>query len=159
MEFKKPKFKEFNLSIPHNVLENEVDLDIIDSIRRNITEIKNEEIEEKDAKLKQMEQDLLDLNDIINSFKELVFEQSEMLDEVDSSINATVDNVDEGLEDLKIADEYQSKAMKRTVTVLGGASVGGALLGGVGSLLGTIPGLIGGGVGTGAGAAAGLKIT
>ena len=166
MDIKKPQFKEINISLPFvNICDDVSNLNNIDGITKNIYALKNTEISvdelirrERLEEINKIEQDLIDINEIMHSLNEFVLEQGIILDDVEENIDQTDIHVNTGVTELEIADKHHTNTKRKNIVVIGGATVGGALAGGVGSIFGIIPGLVGGSVGSGTGAVAGYFI-
>lgn len=104
-------------------------------------------IKEQNKELKQIQQDLLDMNQIMESLNELVIEQGEQLDKIEETAENTDILVDDGVAELVIAEKYHKSSINKTIRAVCGGIVGGAVTGGIGSAFGYVPCIVGGGAG------------
>ncbi|CAH1993993.1 unnamed protein product [Acanthoscelides obtectus] len=68
---------------------------------------------ERESRIKQIESDILDVNQIMRELGSLVHQQGEVIDTIENSIDHAVGNVEEGTEELVKASQYQRKYRKR----------------------------------------------
>jgi hypothetical protein len=167
---KKPFFEKIKFSEDFIPTEKDVsELDILDDIKQHVINIKNFDSELKEVtqeeihfetvnEIKELEKDLLDLNDIMKNLKFFVIEKGEMLDKAEENIDKTCLKTEVAVENIKKAENFEIKNRRIKTSAVSGAVIGGATLGGIGSFLGFIPGLIGGTVGTIGGAISGSFI-
>ncbi|XP_078317835.1 syntaxin-7-like isoform X1 [Crassostrea virginica] len=79
-------------------MEEDVDLDML---------------HEREAAIKQLESDIVDVNQIFKDLGMLVHEQGEMLDSIEANVETTAGHVEAGREQLSKAVTYQSKARRK----------------------------------------------
>ncbi|XP_073404737.1 syntaxin-17-like [Dendrobates tinctorius] len=73
-----------------------------------------------------LEKDLLDLNEIINEFSQLVHTQQEKIDSIEDHVNAAAGNVEEGTKNLEKALTYKLSLLPAAGALIGGI-VGGPI--------------------------------
>lgn len=113
-----------------------------------------DEINTNDNKeqLKKLEKELLELNKLMSSMNEMVICQRPEIENIDSNIESVYTNVENGVDELEQAEIIQKRTRYRTLKVISGAMLGGALSGGIGlGLFGYSVGLVGSSIGTGIG--------
>ncbi|XP_048758808.1 syntaxin-7-like isoform X1 [Ostrea edulis] len=79
-------------------MEEDVDLDMI---------------REREAAIKQLENDITDVNQIFKDLGMLVHEQGEMLDSIEANVESAAIQVEDGSKQLSQAQNYQSKARRK----------------------------------------------
>lgn len=79
-------------------MENDVDLKLI---------------QERESAIKQLESDIMDVNQIFKDLGMLVHEQGEVLDSIEANIDSTHMKVEDGTKQLASARNYQSKARRK----------------------------------------------
>lgn len=70
---------------------------------------------EREAKIKQVESDILDINQIMRELGSMVHAQGETIDTIENSIDHAVGNVEEGAEQLIKASRYQNRYRRKVV--------------------------------------------
>lgn len=70
-------------------------------------------IQEREERIRQLEGDILDVNEIFRDLAALVYEQGEMIDNIEDNVTKAADHVEEGNTQLTKASEYQKKARKK----------------------------------------------
>ncbi|CAG0921180.1 unnamed protein product [Notodromas monacha] len=68
---------------------------------------------ERETRVKQIESDMLDLNQIMRELSAMVVDQGEVIDTVESNVERAYDNVERGASQLLQASTYQSKYRKK----------------------------------------------
>ncbi|XP_018319825.1 syntaxin-12 [Agrilus planipennis] len=68
---------------------------------------------EREARIRQIEEDVLDVNQVMKDLSVLVHQQGETIDTIENCIDHTVGNVEEGREELIKASRYQRKFHKK----------------------------------------------
>jgi rRNA maturation endonuclease Nob1 len=129
----------------------------LNSIMFKETNPDEEIIKETNKQLKEIEQELAGLKELMESMNEMIVLDGEKLDQAEENVVNADQTIEETLPILETTiKEIKEIENKYTVLrVVGGAVVGGVLFGGVGSVFGIIPGLVCTIVGTGGGTAAG----
>ncbi|VEN33940.1 unnamed protein product [Callosobruchus maculatus] len=85
---------------------------------------------ERESRIKQIESDILDVNQIMRDLGSMVHQQGETIDTIENSIDHAVGNVEEGAEQLVKASRYQAKYRKRLIIlILVGLVVASILIG------------------------------
>ncbi|XP_060570506.1 syntaxin-12-like isoform X2 [Ruditapes philippinarum] len=79
-------------------MENDVDLEMI---------------RERESAIKQLESDIMDVNQIFKDLGMLVHEQGEVLDSIEANVEHATIHVEEGTKQLSAARNYQSKARRK----------------------------------------------
>ncbi|XP_053393859.1 syntaxin-12-like isoform X2 [Mercenaria mercenaria] len=79
-------------------MENDVDLEMI---------------QERESAIKQLESDIMDVNQIFKDLGMLVHEQGEVLDSIEANVEHATIHVEEGNKQLSAAQNYQSKARRK----------------------------------------------
>lgn len=111
-------------------------------------------IKERNEEIKNLERDLVDLRDSMEILSSMLGEQGEALDVAEAHVEETVITTNEAVQIIEqIPDKKQ--VLVRNIKIISGVIVGGALLGGVGSIFGIIPAVVGAGIGSGGGAIVG----
>ncbi|KAL4236640.1 Syntaxin-12 [Mactra antiquata] len=70
-------------------------------------------IQERESAIKQLERDIVDVNQIFKDLGMLVHEQGEVLDSIESNVESAQIHVEKGTGELRTAVEYQSKARRK----------------------------------------------
>ncbi|XP_013384958.1 syntaxin-7 isoform X2 [Lingula anatina] len=70
-------------------------------------------IQEREERIRELEADILDINEIFRDLGTLVYEQGEMIDNIEDHVSKAHDNVEAGNEQLVKAASYQKKARKK----------------------------------------------
>lgn len=73
---------------------------------------------EREQKIRQIEADVLDVNQIMRELGAIVNEQGETIDRIENSIDQTAGNVEEGTEQLIKASGYQNKYRKKLLILV-----------------------------------------
>nr|XP_022316969.1 syntaxin-7-like isoform X2 [Crassostrea virginica] len=84
-------------------MEEDVDLDML---------------HEREAAIKQLESDIVDVNQIFKDLGMLVHEQGEMLDSIEANVETTAGHVEAGREQLSKAVTYQKKSRRKTLYIV-----------------------------------------
>lgn len=92
-------------------------------------------IRARNQEIRQLEEDIVCLNDIFRDLALLVGEQGEQFDIADSQIIAAVENTSEGAESLKQAEEHSIKANAGGWLLKGTLAFSGITVGGIGLTL------------------------
>merc|ERR1712080_445868 len=74
-----------------------------------------EQLEEREKAIRQLESDIVDVNTIFKDLATMVHEQGEIVDSIESNIEATTVQVTTGTEQLRQAADYQNKARKKKI--------------------------------------------
>ncbi|XP_052256953.1 syntaxin-12-like isoform X1 [Dreissena polymorpha] len=72
-----------------------------------------ESLRERESAIKQLESDIMDVNQIFKDLGMLVHQQGEQLDSIEANVENAVVHVEKGGEELKQAVTYQSKARRK----------------------------------------------
>lgn len=83
---------------------------------------------EREQKVKQIEADVLDINEIMRELGSLVHTQKEGIDRIEDSIDNTAGNVEEGAEHLIKASTYQNRSRRKLLILVIIALVVAAIL-------------------------------
>eukprot|EP00911_Craspedida_sp_UC1_P002231 UC1_evm2s1699 len=75
-------------------------------------------IEEREEGIKELESQMLEVNDIFKDLGNIIVEQGEMLDNIEYNMTATSTHVDNGREQLGKASRYQKKARNKMMCLL-----------------------------------------
>lgn len=70
-------------------------------------------IQEREAAIKSLESDILDVNQIFKDLGTLVYEQGEMIDSIEGNVQTAASNVEAGNVQLASAADYQSAARRK----------------------------------------------
>ncbi|XP_074037650.1 syntaxin 13 [Leptinotarsa decemlineata] len=85
---------------------------------------------ERESRIRQIESDILDVNQIMRELGSLVHVQGETIDSIENSIDHAVGNIEEGTEQLIKASRYQSRYRRKLVyLVLIGLVIAAILIG------------------------------
>lgn len=100
--------------------ESEANDSSVDEQRRRQTQIERETLEtdvallqERENQIRQLEGDILDINEIFRELGTLVHEQGTTIDSIEANVESTETNVHLGNQQLERAALYQNKARKR----------------------------------------------
>lgn len=112
-------------------------------------------INERNKEIKSLEEDLVALRDSMEILATMIDDQGEKLDIAEKNIEETVITTQEAVQ---IIEQISDKRdiLIRNVKIVSGVIIGGALLGGIGSIFGIIPAIVGAGVGSSGGAVIGF---
>ncbi|XP_077991192.1 syntaxin-7-like [Glandiceps talaboti] len=75
-------------------------------------------MEEREDRIREIEADILDVNQIFKDLATLVYEQGELVDTIEANVEKAVDNVEQGNVQLVQASSYQKKARKKMCILL-----------------------------------------
>lgn len=75
-------------------------------------------IREREERIRQLESDILDVNEIFRDLGTMVMEQGEILNDIESNVQRAHDNVESGNEQLVTAATYQRKSRKKQCCLL-----------------------------------------
>ena len=134
--------KSKDIIVENQLFELDLDLDL-DNVEKRI-------IKERNNEIKNLEKDLIDLHDSMTILSTMLNEQGEELNIAEINVENTVITTNEAVIILENIPDKQTTLVKN-LKIVGAATVGGVLLGGIGSIFGIIPALIGVGVGTSGG--------
>lgn len=70
-------------------------------------------IEEREEQIRQLEGDIININDIFRDLAALVYEQGDMIDSIEANVEKGYDNVDQGNRQLEQASQYATKYRKK----------------------------------------------
>jgi len=68
---------------------------------------------ERERNVRQLESDIMDVNQIFKDLAAMVHDQGEMVDSIEANVETSAIRVNEGTEQLRQAERYQSKARKK----------------------------------------------
>lgn len=121
---------------PYDIEEFDSDIEILDSTHKEIKELENE---------------LIELNDLMRVSSELTFRQSDNLNEIEEKIDDVKNEIELEINNIKDTNEIDTGAKFNMARVVGAGIVNGATFGGIGAFFGVFPALAATGIGTGAG--------
>lgn len=75
-------------------------------------------LQEREAAIKKLESDIMDVNSIFKDLGMLVHEQGEVLDSIEANVESAHIHVSEGTQQLASARDYQSKARRKKCCIL-----------------------------------------
>ncbi|XP_064601531.1 syntaxin-7-like [Liolophura sinensis] len=75
-------------------------------------------IREREDRIRQLESDILDVNEIFRDLGAMVHEQGEVIDCIEGNVEKASGNVESGAEQLTQASKYQKKARKKMCIIL-----------------------------------------
>jgi len=109
--------------------------------------------EDRNKQIKELESEIIELNETMQMVNALIVRDGEKLDIVEDNITKVSQDVEETIIILENTAEQVDGVRNKytTVKVVSGVVVGGVLLGGIGSIFGIIPAVIGAGIGSGGG--------
>ncbi|KAJ0027130.1 hypothetical protein NQD34_018130 [Periophthalmus magnuspinnatus] len=86
-------------------------------------------IQEREQAIRQLESDIVDINDIFKDLGVMVHEQGEMIDSIEANVESTDQNIHRGMQQLARAAEYQSSSRKKicvlvTIAVVVAVAIG-----------------------------------
>lgn len=70
-------------------------------------------IQEREQSIRQLESDIVDINDIFKDLGMMVHEQGEMIDSIEANVERTDQNISSGMQQLARAAAYQSSSRKK----------------------------------------------
>ncbi|KAJ8922572.1 hypothetical protein NQ315_007602 [Exocentrus adspersus] len=73
---------------------------------------------ERETRIKQIESDVLDINQIMRELGSMVHEQGEVIDTIENRIDHAAGNVEEGTEQLVKASQYQTRFRKKMLILI-----------------------------------------
>ncbi|ARF09520.1 hypothetical protein Indivirus_1_143 [Indivirus ILV1] len=111
-------------------------------------------IKERNEEIKSLEEELINLRDSMKILASMIDDQGEIIDIVEKKIEETAITTEETV---KIIEKIPNKKdiIIRNVKIVSGVIIGGAILGGIGSIFGIIPAVICAGIGSSSGAIVG----
>jgi len=133
----------------HNI----IDSIIIDGIVIKGIDPDIEIVRETNNKVKNLEQELIDINELLSDFNYQFSYNAPILDQIEEMIETTDTNIETSTDILEVTQpELYSSTENKKLKIIGGAGTGGLVLGGVGLCFGVVPAVIGLGIGMGIGA-------
>lgn len=72
-----------------------------------------QQLQEREAAMRQLESDIIDVNTIFKDLATMVHEQGEIVDSIEANVESTQVRVSEGAEQLRQAEQYKIKARKK----------------------------------------------
>lgn len=75
-------------------------------------------LREREERIRQLESDVLDVNEIFKDLGAMISEQGEMLNDIEANVERAYTNVDSGTEQLVKAADYQKKSRKKMCCLL-----------------------------------------
>jgi len=73
------------------------------------------QLQEREKSMRQLETDIVDVNTIFKDLATMVHEQGDIVDSIESNIESTAVQVEQGTEQLRQASDYQSRARRKKV--------------------------------------------
>lgn len=134
----------------YNELNN--DLNILKSMKLEYPD--NEIIKETNLQLKEIEQGLMNIKELMKMTENIIVKDGENLNKIETNVESS----DVLIEDLNEIIQISYNNNHTTYKVVGGVIIGGLVCGGIGSIFGIIPGLICASVGSGSGCLVGYFI-
>ncbi|KAJ0061055.1 hypothetical protein NL108_005851 [Boleophthalmus pectinirostris] len=86
-------------------------------------------IQEREQAIRQLESDIVDINDIFKDLGMMVHEQGELIDSIEANVESTDQNIHRGMQNLARAADYQSSSRKKiciliTIAVVVAVAIG-----------------------------------
>lgn len=81
------------------------------------TEVDIDLIKEREAQLKQLERDIVDIHQIFKDLAILVEEQGEDIDAIENNVVNAAEHIEEGVKELEQAVEYQSSSRRKMIFI------------------------------------------
>lgn len=78
----------------------------------------NEELYDRERRMKKIEVDVVDINLIMSEISTLISEQGVKIESIEGNISNVADNVEEGHNELIKAENYQQKYRKKVLFIL-----------------------------------------
>ncbi|KAL8603791.1 hypothetical protein ACOMHN_058526 [Nucella lapillus] len=75
-------------------------------------------IREREERIRQLESDILDVNEIFRDLGTMVYEQGQVLNDIESNVQSAADNVNSGNQQLSKAAQYQRKSRRKQCCLL-----------------------------------------
>ncbi|KAJ7386978.1 Syntaxin-12 [Desmophyllum pertusum] len=94
-------------------------------------EISNELIEERERAIRQLESDIVGVNEIFRDLATMVYEQGEVIDSIEANVDSAAVHVEDANVQLDKASNYQKAARKKMCCILVIVVVAAAALGGI----------------------------
>ncbi|XP_045542172.1 syntaxin-12 [Papilio machaon] len=79
------------------------------------TERELQELAEREGHIRQLENDILDVNQIFKELGTMIHDQGAVVDSIESSVECALDNVENGTQELRQAANYKNKIRKKKV--------------------------------------------
>uniref|UniRef100_A0A3Q4N864 Syntaxin-7 n=1 Tax=Neolamprologus brichardi TaxID=32507 RepID=A0A3Q4N864_NEOBR len=73
---------------------------------------------ERESALRQLESDIVDINDIFKDLGMMVHEQGDMIDSIEANVESTETNIQKGMHQLARASDYQQSSRKKICIIL-----------------------------------------
>ncbi|XP_055594285.1 syntaxin-7 [Uranotaenia lowii] len=86
---------------------------------------------EREQRFRQIEADVLDVNQIMKELSSITLQQSEVVDTIENTIEHTVSNVESGASELEKAAEYQNRYRRKVLILLIIAVILGVIITGI----------------------------
>lgn len=121
------------LLIPESVEDGEVDENEDDEKQMQIKKMRElafeqEFIIEREKNIRQIESDILDINQITRELSSVVLSQRDNIDDIESNIDSTAVNVENGAKETAAALRYQNRSRKKLMVLVGIAVICAAVL-------------------------------
>lgn len=85
---------------------------------RETLQYENELLQDRERRMKRIEVDVIDINQIMNEISSLITEQGESIDSIQNNIENVSHQVQEGTSELRKAESYQNKYRKKVLIIL-----------------------------------------
>nr|BAM19721.1 syntaxin 7 [Papilio xuthus] len=79
------------------------------------TERELQELAEREGHIRQLENDIMDVNQIFKELGTMIHDQGAVVDSIESSVECALDNVENGTQELRQAANYKNKIRKKKV--------------------------------------------
>lgn len=73
---------------------------------------------EQQARIRQIEADIIDVNQIMRELSSMVYQQGEVIDDIESCIENATGNIEQGTSELQKAERYQNKFRRKLIILI-----------------------------------------
>ncbi|XP_075904448.1 syntaxin-7 isoform X2 [Nelusetta ayraudi] len=94
-----------------------------------ITEEDLQQIQERESAIRQLESDIVDINDIFKDLGMMIHEQGDMIDSIEANVENAESHVQSGTQQLARAADYQQRSRKKICILLVLLAVAGVVVG------------------------------
>nr|CAD7571956.1 unnamed protein product [Timema californicum] len=88
----------------------------------------NEMLAEREQRVRQIEDDILDVNHIMRELAAMVYEQADTVNSIENNIESVHSNVELGADELQMASQYQNKYRRKLCILAALAAIVGIVL-------------------------------
>nr|CAD7440466.1 unnamed protein product [Timema bartmani]CAD7453996.1 unnamed protein product [Timema tahoe] len=117
----------YNEDDENQLLEEEEGIAAQKALQKELV-FENEMLAEREQRVRQIEDDILDVNHIMRELSAMVYEQADTVNSIENNIESVHSNVELGADQLQIASQYQNKYRRKLCILAALAAIVGIAL-------------------------------